>query len=247
MNVPGAAPILMTQATFGDVTGGGGCTIAAPTLDDATPDNKTVSLTWSAVGQAEGYDIFHDLGSGKAQLIGSVSAPTTSYVDADLTNGLEYCYQVSATEGSCQSALSNTLCATPYTSGQQPIASATDMLTGTVVVTGKGKNQTSTFVAGDAFAAGNDVIIRATIRDASGNPIEGATFTLSLVGAETADLVSAASDANGEADAIWETSSPNKKGNGGTATGSYTASVTGITASGFEWDGVTTSVTFTLQ
>jgi hypothetical protein len=45
----------------------------------------------------------------------------------------------------------------------------------------------------------------------------------------------------------WQTQSPNKKGQGGTTPGQYTASTTDVTASGYHWDTVTTNTTFTIQ
>ena len=38
-----------------------------------------------------------------------------------------------------------------------------------------------------------------------------------------------------------------RKGQGGTTPGSYTATVTGISATGYHWDGVTTAASFAIQ
>ena len=70
---------------------------------------------------------------------------------------------------------------------------------------------------------------------------------LSVTGPSQVDLVSGASTAYGIAEATWTTSAPNKRGQGGTPIGEYTATVTGITGNGYTWDGTATSVTFTLQ
>jgi hypothetical protein len=40
---------------------------------------------------------------------------------------------------------------------------------------------------------------------------------------------------------------PNKKGVGGTTLGTYTATTTNVTATGYTWDGVMTNSTFTIQ
>ncbi|MCK5382250.1 MAG: hypothetical protein KAJ65_00715 [Gammaproteobacteria bacterium] len=53
--------------------------------------------------------------------------------------------------------------------------------------------------------------------------------------------------AAGIAETTWNTSRPNKKGNGGTATGSYTATTSAVTVDGFTWDGTATATTFTLN
>jgi hypothetical protein len=39
------------------------------------------------------------------------------------------------------------------------------------------------------------------------------------------------------AEANWNTQAPNKKGQGGTATGDYTATVVGVAASNYSWNG----------
>jgi hypothetical protein len=54
-------------------------------------------------------------------------------------------------------------------------------------------------------------------------------------------------EADGWAEATWNTQKPNKRGQGGTAPGDYTASVTNVTASGYYWDGVTTNAQFKIQ
>ena len=83
--------------------------------------------------------------------------------------------------------------------------------------------------------------------DITGLPISNATVEIQIGGPETASLNSNPSDADGWAEASWGTQSPNKKGQGGTPPGTYTASTTNVTATGYHWDGVTTSTTFTIQ
>jgi hypothetical protein len=58
---------------------------------------------------------------------------------------------------------------------------------------------------------------------------------------ENTRVSSGPSDASGIADAIRETSSPNRKGNGGIATGSYSATTSGLMAEGFSRDGTSTT------
>ena len=55
------------------------------------------------------------------------------------------------------------------------------------------------------------------------------------------------SDSDGQADSIWQTQKPNKRGQGGTAPGTYTATTTGVSAAGYSWDATATSVTFTIR
>ena len=49
--------------------------------------------------------------------------------------------------------------------------------------------------------------------------VTGATVSIAIGGPEIATLTSGPSDASGIAEATWSTSAPNRKGNGGTATG----------------------------
>jgi hypothetical protein len=65
MNVDGAAPFLMTQATFGDPAV---CGVSAPILNTATPGHTQVTLDWSTAVGATGYNVYYDQ-AGKAQLV----------------------------------------------------------------------------------------------------------------------------------------------------------------------------------
>ncbi len=71
-------------------------------------------------------------------------------------------------------------------------------------------------------------------------------MNLKITGPETANVTSGPSDASGLAEATWQTKAPGKK-TPGTAPGTYTATVANVTATGYVWDGVGRSVTFTIQ
>ena len=90
------------------------------------------------------------------------------------------------------------------------------------------------------------MVIRAYVLDETGQPVSNATVEIAIYGPETAILTSNPSDANGLAEASWQTKSPGKR-NSGTAIGSYTATTKNVTASGFTWDNVTASTGFLLQ
>jgi VCBS repeat-containing protein len=109
---------------------------------------------------------------------------------------------------------------------------------------GKGKNRI--FVPEVLFAPGDTVVIRATV-ESGGQPVPNATVTLDIAGRDGAVITSGPSDANGIAEASWNTSATNKKGNGGTAPGSYTVTTINVEATGFTWDGVPTNTSITLQ
>jgi hypothetical protein len=244
MNVDGAAPFLMTSAAVG--TPYAECTAPDPTLLSAEPGHSQVALAWSdesADPYVVGYKVYYDQ-AGKAQLVADVGV-TTSYVDTSLTNGLEYCYKVtSCYDGTCESGYSNILCATPENQGQTaPAAGVTEIETGIYI----GKGKTKTFEAQSLITAGETVIIRTLVLDGSGQTVSNATVEIVIGGPETATLNSNPSDADGWAEASWQTQTPNRKGNGGTTPGIYTATTTNVTASGYTWDSVTTSTTFEIK
>jgi hypothetical protein len=246
MDVPGAAPFLMTQGTWGVPSAG--CTAPTPTLLEAIPGNQQVQLNWTEIPgdpNIVGYKLYYDQ-AGKAQLVADITtAPFNTYTDSGLTNGQQYCYKLTTYySAACESGFSNIECATPQNQGQTTDpAGVTTIQTG--LWGGKGKNKTFTLTS--TFAPGDAVVIRARVTDASGNPIANATVEVTIGGPETATLNSNPSDADGWAEATWQTQKPNKKGQGGTIPGPYTSTTTNVTASGYHWDSVTTSVHFSIQ
>jgi hypothetical protein len=246
MNVDGAAPFLMAQATVGAPPTS--CTAPTPTLLSATPGNAEVALAWSdesADSMVAGYKVYYDQ-AGKAQLVAEITGPTaTTFTDTGLTNGLEYCYKVTSYyDATCESAYSGILCTIPTNPGQTTDpAGVSTMETG--IYTGKGK--TKTYTPQTTFNAGDGVVIRAYVVDGvTGSPLPDATVDLLISGPEGVTLITGPSDANGMAEATWQTKAPGRK-NPGTTPGDYTVSVKGITASGYHWDGITTSTAFIIQ
>jgi len=112
---------------------------------------------------------------------------------------------------------------------------------------GKGKNATRTFVLTSQFVQGDSITFQALIVDGAGSPISGANFNLAISGPESTDIVSTSSDDTGMSEATWGTRAPNKKGAGGTAVGAYVATISGVTAGGYNWDGVTIQVMFNIE
>jgi cytochrome c2 len=248
-----AEPYVMASTTWG--TPPGECDSTTPTMLNASPGDKQVSVNWQAIpGDPDviGYKLYYDQ-SGKAQLVVDLPCPPdsqetcTSYTDTGLTNGQQYCYKVTSYSAACESGFSDILCAIPTQPGQEVLAGVVEpMQTGKWVTEGKGKNQTTTFMLTSDFTQGEGVVIQATVKDEGGAPVPGATATIVISGPESAELTTGPSDANGVVEATWNTQSPNKKGQGGTAIGGYTATTSGVTASGFVWDQVPTSATFTI-
>ncbi|MEJ2209598.1 MAG: multiheme c-type cytochrome [Anaerolineae bacterium] len=234
-----AQPYVMASTTWGSAPPS--CDLSAPVLDTAAPGHTEVTLAWTAVGGATGYKVYYDQ-AGKAQLVADVGANLT-YVDTGLTNGMEYCYEITAYNDTCESPFSNIVCATP-TNQAQTAAAVGSLETG--YYDGKGNN--AVFVAANAFVAGDTVVIRAYVVDAlTGLPLANATVDLAISGPEAATLSAGPSGADGLVEASWQTKAPNKRGQGGTTPGTYTVTVTNVTGDGFTWDGVPVSATFTLQ
>ena len=222
------------------------CTAPAPTLLSAEPGNTQVVLTWSdeaADPNVAGYKLYYDQ-AGKAQLVAD-AGNVTSYLDGDLTNDQEYCYKVTSYyDATCESAYSNILCAIPTSPGQ-----ATDPAGVSAMETGiySGKGKSKTYTPQTTFSAGDGVVIRATVLDGvTGLPIADATVELLITGPESVTLTTAPSDANGLAEATWNTRAPGRK-NPGTTPGEYTVQTKNVTATGYHWDNVTTSAAFTIQ
>lgn len=134
--------------------------------------------------------------------------------------------------------------------GSQPVSNdtvgVTNITTGYYQQSGKGKTQTTSYIASSTITVGDEVIIRSVVHDANGEPVAGAIVTSNIThisSLESISLISAASDNDGIAESRWKTSTPNRKGSGGTATGSYSITTTDVTGS---WDGVTTNGSFSL-
>jgi hypothetical protein len=242
MNVDGAVPFLMAQAQVAAEPPPPACGVTAPALNTATSGNMEVALDWSAVTGATGYNVYYDQ-AGKAQLVAD-AGNTTTFIDAGLTNGVEYCYKVTAYDATCESGYSNIVCAIPNSVGLATDPAGVNPLeTGLYV----GPGPVFTFSPQSAFNAGAEVVFRAHVVDnLTGLPLPGATVDLLITGPETLTLVTGLSDANGVAEAAWRTARPTRR-NPGTTPGAYTVQVKGVTATGYHWDGVTTSANFTIQ
>jgi hypothetical protein len=120
-NAAGAAPVLMTQASWssGPVTPPPGACETPATPQGLTAQsgaNRSVPLSWTGViPPLTGYKVYYDQ-SGKLQLITTVAADTTSYTDRQLKQRTQYCYVVTAVNA-CgdviqESGPSNKACAT---------------------------------------------------------------------------------------------------------------------------------------
>ena len=247
LNTGMAEPFVMTSATWGDRDSS--CDAAPPVLTDATADDKKVTLNWPALvdDSVTGYSIYYDQ-AGKAQWVAD-SACTSgqcSFTDLNLTNDQTYCYKLSSHEEDCESAFSNIQCAIPQAPGQQETAAVVGLQTGKWVREGKGKNATETFVLTTQFVQGDSIVFQAQVVDETGSPVTGANYNLQVTGPESTTLTSTASNNTGTGEANWGTQKANKKGVGGTTVGSYQATVSGLSATGYGWDKQIMQVSFSI-
>jgi hypothetical protein len=254
LNTGMAAPYVMASATWHDPTIPQ-CNAATPVMLSAVPSSQQVDLTWEPVADpVNGYRLYYDQ-AGKAQLVADVGLNTT-HTDTGLTNGQQYCYKVTSwydvdgdglfdSANDCESAFSNIVCAIPDAPGQF-VAGVTEMVTGRYVDIGTKKNPNIIFELADAFTAGEEVVIRATVAE-NGVPLSGATVNIAITGPEAHDLTTGTSDSNGIAEVTWQTQAGRRNKPGTTPGTDYTATVTNVTATGYSWDGVTTNTPFIIQ
>jgi hypothetical protein len=224
----GAAPFLMAQAQAGS----GGtpppvCESPTPNLDSTEAASGQVTLNWSDEhtdnSEVVGYTVYYDQ-ADKSQFLTDLDLET-SFTDTGLVNGQQYCYKVTSKYEDCESEFSNILCATPEAPGQGTVpAGVASIETG--YYSGKGKSRT--FNPETTFAQGAEVTFQVTVMDQNGAPIEGATVDLSITGPSSLAVSSGTSDADGIAEGAWKTTTRK----GGTPTGLYTATTTGVTATG---------------
>lgn len=250
LNTGMAEPLVMASTTWGSPTEEPSCVPDPPVLTEALADDKKVTLGWSAINDENiiGYGIYYDQ-SGKAQLVADSSCTSgqCSFTDLNLTNGQTYCYKLTSREDTCESGFGNIMCATPQAPGQQQLAGVFKMESGKWVREGKGKNAIDTFVLTTEFVQGDEVVFRAQILDETGSPVSGANFALAISGPSSATITSNSSGGNGMVEASWSTEAPNKKGVGGTATGNYVATVSGLSSSAYNWDGNPVELEFNLE
>jgi hypothetical protein len=162
---------------------------------------------------------------------------------SSLTEG-EYSLDVQATTGS--GVRSDTISTYVKSQVQTKIGISETLSIGKYVTSGSRKTKTTVFENTETFKQGETVVIRGTVKNMSGTPVPNATIGLAITGPSSITLTSALSNSSGVAEAKWTTTAPNKRGQGGTPTGTYSATVTGLSATGYQWDGVVESSSFTI-
>ncbi len=94
-----------------------GAVPSAPTNLGATPGNAQVSLGWSAVSGATGYNVKRSTTNGGPYTNVGANVSANSFVNTGLTNGTTYYYVVTALNASGESGVSTQVSATPSASG----------------------------------------------------------------------------------------------------------------------------------
>jgi fibronectin type 3 domain-containing protein len=90
------------------------CNLVAPTGVTATPLSQQVRLNWTAVTNATSYGIGRSTTAGTGYTsVGTVTAPTVTFLDTAATNGTKYYYVVTASNTLCTSPASTEASATP--------------------------------------------------------------------------------------------------------------------------------------
>jgi hypothetical protein len=252
--VPGAMPVggdrkmvppyVMKSVTWGTVTGN---TPPVAANDSYVVDEDTL-LTVPAPGvlgndsDAEGDTLTAELVSGVSN--GSLSLAgdgSFTYTPAPGFSGSDsFVYRTLDSQSAASNDATVTITVTAVGGGS---TAGVDAIT-TGLVTGKGKSQT--FTPTSLFTQGDTVVLQMFVLDHLGGPVEGATVSIDISQQE-ANLTSSVSGADGFVEASWRTSAPNRKGQGGTAPGAYTATVVDVIATGYTWNGVATSADFSVS
>jgi hypothetical protein len=238
-------PIVMTSTTWG---GGGSSNTAPVANNDSYSVDQDTTLNVAAPGvlsndsDADGDAIsavrVSDVSNGSLTLDSDGSF--TYAPDAGFTGSDSFTYQARDSAGADSNVASISITVNATGGGA---SSTVDSVT-TGLLSGKGKNKV--FTPETIFVQGDTVVIRSLVVDSTGNPLADATVTTDISGPGVATVTSTPSGADGFAEASWKTSAPNKRGQGGTATGNYSATTSEVAATGYTWDDVTTSADFTI-
>lgn len=136
-------------------TGGGP---VAPTGVTATAVSDTrINVQWNSVTVANKYFVYQSAAGGMAPFaqVGTVFAPTTSFLAVNLVTNTNYCFQVSTvTSDGTESARSSTACATTLSTGGGGFEAVYrfDERTGSIARDSSGHNIDATLSGGAAFS-----------------------------------------------------------------------------------------------
>ncbi len=149
----------------------------APTLQNATPGDGEVSLTWSSVSGSDEYRVYYSTQTGGSYTL-ITSTTVTSYTHTGLTNGTTYYYVVKNYDTAKYPSLSdysNELSATPQ------VSTGTEMDISGWKLLQYNSSQTYTFPANTNIPAGGYVIVARNIDKASFETFWGVTLGANVI------------------------------------------------------------------
>jgi hypothetical protein len=211
-------------------------------LVPVTASPADVTLAWDGnSGPVEGYRIYgREYSESYNYDNPEWEGPDTTCTISGLLEGVAYYFVARAFNEFGESNNSNEV--------RTSVICVNGLQTGRYETTGKGKNKIQTLVPTDTFTAGDTVVILSYITDTSnGQPVIGATVEIALSDSKNTILVSEPSNSDGVAKAIWETSTPKGKKRGGTAIGTYLATLINVTADSFIWNGSIAGAIFNIE
>ncbi len=186
---------------------------AAPTGLTATAGNASVTLNWTASTGAATYNVYRGTTAGGEAATAIVTGITaTTYTDSGLTNGTKYFYRVAAVSSAGTSPQSAEASATPQASPAASIAATA------------GGGQSAPVNA--AFSTA----LQATVKDATGNPVSGASVTFTAPASGASGKFGAATSATAATNAQGVATAPAFTANGTAGSYTVTAAVSGIAA-----------------
>lgn len=218
-------------------------------LIPVTASSFQVILEWDASsGSVEGYRVFerefsegYDFDNPAWEGLG------TTCTISGLVEGVTYYFVVRAFNEYGESSNSNEV--------RLSRIGVTEVETGQYETTGKGKEKNQNFVLTGTFDAGDEVVLHIHIVDTNtGLPVVEAIAEIAINDSENTILISEPSNSDGIAEATWNTtaSKGKVKTSGGTAPGSYEATVTNVAGNNtmgdrYIWDGNNAWTTFLIE
>ena len=166
----------------------------APTNVTATAGNAQVTLSWTAVSGATGYNVKRSTTSGGPYTTVGPNVTPTSFTDSGLTNGTTYYYVVSALNAGGESANSAQVSATPVVPLSTLTLSPTTVIgggtsTGTVTLTAPAPTGGATVTLSSSNTAA--ATVPGSVLVAAGASTATFTVTSKAVTASTAVTISA--------------------------------------------------------
>jgi len=139
----------------------------------------------------------------------------------------------------------------PLAGSEPPVlvnAGVPSLTTGTYSTSGKGAKKTTSYITTSTFTAGQEIVFNGTVMSKD-SPVSGAVVTLKIADSNSTllTLTGTPSDADGVFTARWQTVASKNKVVTGTPTGTYTATVNRVLATGYTWNGTETKTSFVIN